>query len=149
MYICIYLYINIISFNIHNISISNVKQFQSNKVNNGAQQKEQIPHNAPTHVLHSYNYKLLNAFEKCKRISKGSAFGNEFESKDGNELYTIGIIDFLTPYNSLRYLHTAGKFIISGGPFGGEISPMPAQYYSRRQIEFIQNIVETSPHEVD
>lgn len=87
-------------------------------------------------------------------MSKDSADNNNnnrdgpfvtFNSADGEEVYYVGIIDFITPYDFKRYFHTAWKYTKSGGPFAGEISPVPPVYYATRQIKFVrQHVVQNT-----
>ncbi|KAH0477789.1 MAG: hypothetical protein KVP17_002766 [Porospora cf. gigantea B] len=74
--------------------------------------------------------------------SLGSAV---YESEDGAELFFIGLVDFVTTYKPWRLLHTTWKFLKSGGPFAGEISPMPPSYYAQRQVQFLVQEVVAGP----
>ncbi|CBZ55872.1 putative phosphatidylinositol-4-phosphate 5-kinase [Neospora caninum Liverpool] len=74
--------------------------------------------------------------------SPDSGFGVKVMNADMTEIYYLGIIDFLTPYDWRRYGHTVYKRVKSSFKCEfGEISPMPPAYYSRRQQAFLRDHV--------
>ncbi|PFH38335.1 hypothetical protein BESB_006760 [Besnoitia besnoiti] len=74
--------------------------------------------------------------------SPDSGFGVKVMSADMSEIYFLGIIDFLTPYDWRRYGHTAYKRLKSTIMCEfGEISPVPPAYYAHRQHTFVRKHV--------
>jgi len=88
---------------------------------------------------------MLKSANMNERPCPYSGFGCCLESANGNEVYLVGLIDFVTPYSSSRYFHTAWKWAKSGGPMSQAISPVPSGRYAVRQRRFFREYVISSP----
>merc|ERR1712032_976886 len=89
----------------------------------------------------AFNVASSNQF--CEAVDWRPSTG--IQSADGRFLYTMALIDLLTPFGIKPKLEVVMNEVLSCGK-GDEFSKVPPETYASRQIELMEDICRRSHH---
>lgn len=100
------------------------------------QQQQQQPHHSP-HASPPTSSESLQSVGSLFRATDGG-----FLSADGKEIYYVGIIDFLQPFNMRKTLEQKVKTVFLAGGDEMQVSVLEPPKYAHRMVGFLSTLIE-------